>query len=273
MTTIPNHNRIETMRHFLLGYRCLLAGFALLGKPGIRLYVLVPLLVNAALFAAVIALAVWQTDALIEWMRGEWPWTGWFAWLIWAAVIVLLLALLFFTFSLVANLLAAPFNGMLAEAVTRHLISAGAEAPVAAADTLAANQEGGWKALSAAVGKAVKSEAGKIRYHLTRVLLLLLLSLALLFIPFLQAAAPVAPFLGFLLGAWLLALEYLEYPLGNRGKTFLEVRDIAAGNLLLSLGFGTGAALLTLLPVVNFIAMPVAVAAAAKLSLERLNAV
>ena len=259
------------MRHFLLGYRCLLSGFALLVKPGIRLYVLVPLLVNILLFAAVIALAVWQTGNLIGWageslggwISGEWPrvagWIRWMDenlpwigvaiyWTLWALFVALVLVLLFFTFALVANLLAAPFNGMLAESVTRYL---------AAAPAAAAADDG--------LGKAVKSEVGKIKYHLLLLGLTLLLSLPLFL--FLQ---PALPFLWFLFGAWTLALEYLEYPLGNRGKTFLEVRDIAAGKLLLTLGFGTGVALLTMIPVLNFIAMPVAVAAAAKLALENL---
>ena len=45
--------------------------------------------------------------------------------------------------------------------------------------------------------------------------------LLLQFVPLLNVVAPV---LLFLFGAWMFALEYLDYPMGNHGALFREVR-------------------------------------------------
>jgi CysZ protein len=62
-----------------------------------------------------------------------------------------------------------------------------------------------------------------------------------------------------LLGAWLLALEYLDYPLGNRGLDFRAVRQAAAAMPLRALGFGGSVLVLGAVPVVNLLLMPAAV--------------
>jgi CysZ protein len=69
----------------------------------------------------------------------------------------------------------------------------------------------------------------------------------------------------------MMAIEYLEYPLGNHGKSFPEVRETAAKHRQLALGFGAGVALLTTIPGLNFLAMPVAVCGATRMYLDRLS--
>ena len=78
-----------------------------------------------------------------------------------------------------------------------------------------------------------------------------------------------APAVWLVFSAWVLSLEYLEYPLGNRGMLFSEVRGQVARHRGEAMGFGLAVTLLTLIPVVNFLAMPVAVTGATKLYLER----
>jgi CysZ protein len=92
--------------------------------------------------------------------------------------------------------------------------------------------------------------------------------LMLFIVPFLQILAPL---IWVLFAAWVMALEYLEYPLGNHGKEFREVRRIIAGRRPLSLGFGLGVSLLTMIPLLNVIAMPVAVSGATKMYMEKLS--
>jgi CysZ protein len=64
---------------------------------------------------------------------------------------------------------------------------------------------------------------------------------------------------------WMLALEYLDFPLGNRGLLFPEQRELAAQHRWVVLGFGSAVFLLTLIPLVNFTVMPAAVAGATRL--------
>ena len=75
----------------------------------------------------------------------------------------------------------------------------------------------------------------------------------------------IGPLLWFLFSAWILALEYLDYPMGNQGLGAREIRRRLRGRPVLSLGFGAATLGLTMIPLVNFIAMPSAVAGATAL--------
>ncbi len=241
------------MGKFTDGPKQLLAGLRLLLKPGIRIYVLIPFTMNSLLFAAVIFFGASSLNDLIDWLTSNFPWTSWLSWLLWPVFAFISMTIVFFCFSIIANLIAAPFNGFLAEAVAAHLNKTPPDRPF----TL--------KTLPAELSSAFRIEIIKLSYFLVRALPLLLL----FFIPFVQAFAP---FLWFIFGAWMLALEYMEYPMGNEGILFPQVRQTLAGRRSLTLSFGSSVMLLTMIPVVNFIAMPAAVAAATKIWIEQLNA-
>ncbi len=238
------------MRPFVTGLRAPFAGFGLIGRPGIRLYVLVPLAVNTLLFAAVIAFGVQTIGDLIHWLSSLWTWLEWIAWLLWPLFVIIALAVVFFCFSAVINLIAAPFNGFLSAAVEQHLTG---ERPV---------DHGSLPGITAEIVSALRSEARKFLYFAVRALPLLLLFV----IPFVGV---VAPFIWFAFAAWMMAIEYMDYPMGNRGLLFDDIRRTLGDRKQLALGFGISTLALTMIPVVNFIAMPVAVAGATRLYLEQ----
>lgn len=99
-------------------------------------------------------------------------------------------------------------------------------------------------------------EARKVLYALLWSIPFFILSLVLPLI---------GPILWFLFSAWILALEYLDYPMASQGLRAREIRRRLRGHPVLSLGFGAATALLTMIPLVNFIAMPSAVAGATAL--------
>lgn len=68
-----------------------------------------------------------------------------------------------------------------------------------------------------------------------------------------------------LFGAWSLALEFLDFPLGNRNLTFPEQRAWLRRHRPACLGFGTAVMLAALVPVLNFALMPASVAGATRL--------
>lgn len=232
------------------GIQSLLAGFGLLNKPGVRLFVIIPLLVNVILFAAVIVYGASQLGEFIAWLEGQlsgwWEWVDWILWLLWPLFIAFALLLVFFTFSIVANLIAAPFNGFLAAAVEQHLTGAWPE------------DGGSLKQLPQEIVKAFSGEIRKLLYFALWALPLLLLFV----IPLINIAAPV---IWFLFGAWMLALEYMDFPMGNHGHTFPTIRGMLSRQRPAAFGFGMAALLLSMIPLVNFIAMPVAVAGATRL--------
>lgn len=238
------------MNDFVTGFKYVFSGFKLVIQPGIRIYVLMPLLINTLLFASVIAYGSSSfSDFLNSWSTGWWEWTRW---ILWPLFIIVSLAVIFFFFSIVANLIAAPFNGFLAEAVESKLSNS------------VLTESGGLKTIPAEIIKAIKSESRKFLYFIIRAIPLLLLFI----IPVVQITAP---FLWLLFGSWMLALEYLDYPMANHGIIFPEQRKIMTIKKKQTFGFGLGVMLLTFTPIVNFIAMPVAVAGASKMWVDKLK--
>jgi len=77
--------------------------------------------------------------------------------------------------------------------------------------------------------------------------------------------------LWFLYTAWMLAFQYVDYPMGNHGYKFTAIRARLRGRRLLGLGFGAATAAMTLVPVLNFVVMPAAVAGATALWVRELR--
>ena len=236
------------MKQFSQGFNYLLSGFKLILKPGVRFYVLIPLLINSLLFAAAIIYGASSLNGFIDWLITKWSWLEWVEWLLWPLFVIVALAIVFFGFSIVANLIGAPFNGFLAEAVERMLTGQKIESDSKIS-------------LIQIIIVSIKSEFQKLLYFVIRALPLLLLFI----IPMVNIAAPV---IWFLFTAWMLTLEYGDYPMGNHDILFKQQREKFSSNRPLAFGFGSGVMLLTMIPVVNFIAMPVAVAGATKMYVE-----
>ena len=221
----------------------LLEGLRLVRQPGLRRYVLIPFLINLLLFGGLLYFAFGWVGALVELLLGYLPgYLDWLGYLLWPLFALLGVLLVFFGVSLLANLVGAPFNDLLAAAVARHLSGQPQE-------------EGDWQILLRELPSTLLSELRKLFYFLLRVIPLGILFL----IPGLNLAAP---FLWVLFGAWMLALEYVAYPMENRGLLFSQQRRWLWAHRGLSLGFGAATLVVTLVPLVNFLVMPVAVAGA-----------
>ena len=229
-------------------------GVRLALQPGLRRYFIGPLIVNVAVFGGLITLGVHYFQTLLDELMAKIPeWLQWLAPLLWLVFVLSLLLVVFFTFSMVANFLAAPFNNALAEAVERHLRPGAAGEPTTPFSMS--------KILSDSLSSF--AQAGrKLAYLGVRAIPLAMLSV----IPVVNIIA--AP-LWLLFGAWMLALEYLDYPLANRGLGFTQVRAHAGEKKLMLLGFGGSITLATMIPVLNFLVMPVAVAGATALAVRQ----
>ena len=236
--TRPANNSLIT------GVQCYLQGLRLLNTAGLRAYILWPLCINTLLFAALIYVGIDRFDALLAWLLPDI--FAWLRWLLWPIFALTALLVVFYAFALFANLIAAPFNGMLAEAVEIHL--RGVDAVPAFS----------WSTLLRQMPSMISAELAKLLYFTVRALPLLLLFL----IPGVNLVAPLV-WLAFC--AWLLALEYLDYPMGNHGILFKAQRAHLKAYRGGVFGFGSAALLMTLIPVVNFLAMPAAVAGATAL--------
>ncbi len=70
----------------------------------------------------------------------------------------------------------------------------------------------------------------------------------------------------------MLAVQYSDFPMGNHGLKFRDMRARLRKRRFLSIGFGAAAAGLTMIPILNFIAMPAAVAGATAMWVRELKA-
>jgi CysZ protein len=236
------------------GANYLLRGFGLINQPGIRLYALVPILITLLVFILLIGLAVLYFGALLDWLlpTGDGWWITVIRALLWPLFAIAVMLVWYFTFTLVANLIGAPFNGLLAEKVEAHLLGRGL------ADT------GGFQDALRDFVPAMLNELRKFAYYLLWAIPLLVLFI----VPGINVVAPV---LWGIFMAWILALEYVEYPMENHRIRFKEVRGRLGQKRLLGLGFGGTVMGLMLVPLVNLLVMPAAVAGGTAIWVERLR--
>ena len=209
---------------FALG--CLWQGIKMLGHPELRKYLLIPLFINTVLYTGAFVLGYHSVSALIHQFIPDW--LSWLNWILWPLFFLSFLVIGFFTFTLFANLIAAPYYSRLA-AKTLQILSG---QPVSKADLP-------WD-------KVFFGELRRIGYLLLRVLPLLLLFL----IPVLNLLAPL---LWAAFAAWGLAMEFLAYPLEERGLVFAEQKQFMQQARWGVLSFGGLTGLGLTLPIVNLL--------------------
>jgi CysZ protein len=233
------------MLSFLHGAACVFRGIPLLLRPGVRRYLAAPLLINLGVFIALVWFGLSQFAELLAWLEAALPaWLSWLDWLLWPLFVLLAVLAGFLVCLLLATLIAAPFTGPLAAAIETRLRGR----PPGGGGS-------GATALVTEAFAALAGEARKLGYFVLRAAPLGLLSL-------LPGVNLIAAPLWLLFSAWMLALEYAEIPLGNHGLTFPAVRARLAQHRMLALGFGATLLVLTLIPLVNLLVMPIAIAGA-----------
>jgi CysZ protein len=228
-------------------------GASMLKHPSLRLFVLIPLLVNILIFGSLIWYGLSYLDALMDDWLGKIPdWLSFIQWILWPVIALTVSLVTGYLFTAVALIVASPFNALLAEKA-EELIT-GKEV-----DSL----EGLGAALMA-MPRGILRELSKLLYYVPMALFVLILS----FIPVLNVVAPV---LWILLGAWMMSIQFVDYPMDNHQLSFGDVKEAVRSRRLSSMGFGGVVALCTGIPIVNFFVVPAAVVGATLLWCEELN--
>ena len=216
------------------------AGLKRLWDPSLRWLVLVPLMINLAVYAAVIPVAgQWLSGWLYSLMGTVPDWLQAAVWLIWLLFAVMVLVLTAFTFNLLANLLGSPFYGLIAERVLAQ--ERGVSADLATVST----GQVAWQSFL--------RQLQLLRYLLPRSLGIALLTPIVSFIPVVNLLAPV---IAGLWAAWSLALQYLDYPADSDQVSFATLRQHLGANRWQSLSFGFSALLASSVPIVNLLLLP-----------------
>jgi len=223
--TKKGNNPIVAVGYFLQGLK-------LLASPELRSFLIIPVLINLALYSVALVLGYYYMNDLVNSFIPTW--LQWLDWILWPLFFICFFIAGFFTFTVMANIIAAPFYGKLAAktlAVITGQAAATAEQPIA---------------------KVMAAEFKRVVYLATRAVPLLVLFV----IPGLNV---MAPFLWALFGAWGMALEYMAYPLENEGVLFSEQKQFAKEIRLGALSFGGLTMVGLTLPVLNIVVAPAAV--------------
>ena len=235
------------------GVRYFLRGLDLLQHPRLRPFVIIPLTVNVVIFAVMIYYSIdLISSTMADWMSAIPDWLAWLGWLIWPLLIIALALLSGYLFSALAILIASPFNGLLAEK---------------AEEIVTGEEVAGPESIAAAFmifPRALSRELVKFAYYLPLLLGVFILSL-------IPPVSAIAPLLWFLFGAWMMAVQYVDYPMDNHRLGFNEVKQALRANHMTSLGFGGVVALITGIPLINFFVVPAAVCGATVFWCEELR--
>ena len=239
--------------NFADGARYLLRGARLLTHPKLRAFVLVPLVVNILIFGSLIGVGFGYLSGLMDAMLGAIPgWLSFIEWILWPLIVVSISLITGYLFTAVALIIASPFNALLSEK-TEELVTGQKVEGVE-----------GFGAAVMGIPRGIFREIAKLLYYIPMALFVLLASI----IPGINALAPA---LWFLLGAWMMSIQFMDYPLDNHELGFRDVKDAVRERRLTSMGFGGVVALCTGIPIVNFFVVPSAVVGATLLWCDELR--
>tara|TARA_R110001606_G_scaffold223974_2_gene371985 strand:+ start:2822 stop:3601 length:780 start_codon:yes stop_codon:yes gene_type:complete len=221
-----------------------LKAFPLVFSKDLRLFILAPLLANFVLVGLLYMVAFSYFQTLMDSAMGYLPeWVSFLNWLFYLIFAAIISVLLFYSFSVGVNILAAPFMAFLAEKVEEK------ETGKVFDEALTTG------VIMAIIGRSLQRECQKILYFLPRFILLLLLS----FIPLVNVIAPV---LLLLFSAWMLSLQYMDYAFDNNKVKFHDMRMALRSKPLLCWTFGGIVMVGLTIPFFNLFVMPIAVVAA-----------
>lgn len=236
------HNNIQHQNNS--GTKYFFKGFELVKKKGIRRFVFIPLTINLLLFSVAFYYVFLQLDIYMTMLTSWLPqWLTWLSTILWPLAVITVLVISSFIFSSVANWLAAPFNGLLSEKIeaqlTGEIIDSGSNFDVIKD-----------------IPRTLTREWQKLKYYLPRAIGFFILMLVL---------PVIGQVIWFLFIAWMMAVQYKDYPFDNHKISFDEMKNALQQKRGLSYSFGLTVTVFSMLPIINLIVMPVAICGATAL--------
>ena len=216
-------------------------GFSLIRQKGIRRFVFIPLAINALLFSFAFYFVYLELSTYMESIMSWLPsWLDWLSVVLWPLAVITILVIFSFIFSTVANWLAAPFNGLLSEKM--EAILSGNDAP-----------KGSMLDIVKDIPRTLSREWQKLAYYLPR---------AIGFFIIMWLLPVVGQIIWFLFIAWMMAIQYKDYPFDNHKVPFATMKQMLKQKQGISYSFGITVALFSMIPIVNLVVMPVAICGA-----------
>lgn len=159
-----------------------------------------------------------------------------------------------FSFTTIANLIGSPFYGLMSEQVEFISKSDSNDMHLSLSELLKT------------IPNALLRELQKLSHYLLRAIpLLFLWILSFLITPL----TIIMPFISFLFGAKMLAIQYIDYAYDNHKITFSTLKKDLENDKMASLGFGSMTTVASMIPFFNIIAVPAAVCGGTLFFLDR----
>jgi CysZ protein len=236
---------MEFMKGMLIG----LTSIRYIFLDGLKRFILIPISFNFVLFLSLAYILYRSMIHYSDYYVAQLP--TWLHFL--QGFFFIIFALSFFliflsTFTVIFNLIAAPFNGLLAEKA-QHLIY-NTTIPSLSFYEIAL--------------RSIKRQIQFLLYFVPRFCAMVLL----FFIPFIQ---PIYPLLWFIFNAWILSIQYQDFAMDNNLVPFQEMKNKVRKSSMISLGFGSVINLASFVPALNLIMMPAAVIGGVILFCEQHN--
>jgi len=243
----------STAGRFVNGFRTPFASFAFVARnPGLLRYIVIPFLINLLVFILVVwwGLDFFAATVSERLPQGDaWYWVTLYYFL-WVLAFALTAIVVFFTFTVVGNLIASPFNELLSERTEELLTATRNEEPFS---------------LAVFGRDAVKSLLDEVK-KLAVFVVIMLVVLPLNLIPAFGSA--IYAILATAVTLYFLSVEYLSFTMTRKRLGFREQRRFIAGHKRLMLGFSCGVLLLLAIPMVQLMCIPMAVIGATRLWCE-----
>ncbi len=250
MGTRPQHNFVVNFsRGFFTPFRSLRL---LKSNPRLILYIVIPFMINLVVFSGAVWLGLeFFGSTVVEYIpQGDrWYWAI-LSWLVWVLAVLLTAVLVFFSFTVVGNLLASPFNDLLSERTEEVLTRRRVDVPF----TLG-------RFLSDAT-KTVLMEAKKMAIFVVVMLLILPLNL----LP--GIGNVIYTVLAVSLTLFFLCFEYLSFVMVRKQQFFGAQQRYIFARKFLMFGFGCGVMALLAIPFMQMLCIPLAVIGATSLWCE-----
>lgn len=211
--------------------------------PLLMRYILIPILINTVVFTGAVYLGLdfFATNVVANLPFGDaWYWAVLY-WLTWIIAFLVTAIVVFFSFTVIGNLIASPFNDLLSER-TEEVLSG------------QSNQES--FSLSQFCSDAWRTLLMEIKKMAIFVLVMVLI-LPLNFFPGIGSMA--YSVLAISLTLFFLCFEYLGFVLVRKHQFFAEQRRYVFSHKFMMLGFSCGVLALLAIPFLQLLCIPLAV--------------
>lgn len=217
-----------------------------------RLFVIIPIVINFVvlilggylMFQTIYGMLQNYLDMLPQWL-------SFLSYVIYFLLLASVGFVFCYIFSTIATIIASPFYGLLAEKA-EGLIR-GNSVALDNGDSLAD--------IVKDVPRIIKRELQKMGFYLPRVLVCLIIS----FIPVVNIVAPIC---WFLLAAWMMSVQYVDYAYDNHKISFAQMRHDLSQQRLATFSMGAIISLAMTIPLLNLLIPPAAVCAGTKYYVE-----